>query len=95
MAEQYTKEELSNYVYVTSREPFTAMWDGKEYDIDDSPIMVKKGIAIHWESVHDAELDMKEVTPEEVEEIGRKNPLEENDRGESFVGLKRGRKPKE
>lgn len=78
---------------INDSEPFTAMWDGKEYILTDEPLEVEKGIAEHWQQRHpEAILRIESIAAEEVERRDPTNPLEANDRGEAFAGIKRTRK---
>lgn len=96
MKQTHTPEHLSEEVYVTSQEPFTAHWDGKEYNLSpDKDTRLKRGIVYHWQEVHGVEFTMKDIPKSELFSKEIINPLEENDRGEAFASLKRPRKSKE
>lgn len=87
-----TREQLSRNVRVTA--DITARWDGKEYDLRNG-VVVKYGVFASWRESHKGvEFTVSEVEDPTIDSREIKNPLEENDRGESFAGLK-GRRPKE
>lgn len=88
-----TREELSKIVYVSSQEPVTAMWDGKEYHLSKDPVQLPYGIVHHWKSIYD--LDIKDVPPEDIERRQIVNPLEIENQGEAFAAVKRRGRPKE
>lgn len=88
-----SKEELSKTVYVSSPEAITAMWDGKEYKLSKDPVQLPYGIVYHWKSSY--ELDVKDVPPEEIERKKIVNPLEIENQGEAFAGVKRRGRPRE
>lgn len=89
-----TQEELARIVHVTAE--FTAKWDGKDFDMSKG-ITVPYGVVLHYQILHpDIEFMTTEVTPKETPVREIVNPLEENDRGEAFAGLKkRGTKKEE
>ena len=71
-------------------EPFTAMWDGKTYELTSDPLEVEKGIAEHWQQRHpELQLRIESISAEEIEKRDPVNPLEVNDRGEAFASIKR------
>lgn len=85
----YTQEELGKIVHVKAF--VTAMWDGKEYDLSEG-MDVKYGMVVTWSKIYkNVEFDVSEVSETPIDKREIKNPLEENDRGESFSGLRRGR----
>lgn len=85
--ERPTREELAKPVHVTAN--VTALWDGTSYELTKGQTVLN-GMVYHWKQAHpDVEFivgEVKEKTKSAKEII---NPLEENDRGESFAGLKR------
>lgn len=85
---------LDEDVYVTSAEPATLRFGGIDYEITNKPTMLKRGLAYHWQQ-QGFDVQTAEVPPEEIEARVVANPLEANDRGEAFEGLKqRGRRAK-
>lgn len=88
-----TAAELSHEVYVTA--PITARWGGVDYDLT-TPKKLTYGVVHHWEqTIPDVEFKISAVPAAEIASRDIVNPLEDNDRGEAFAGLKRGRKTKE
>lgn len=84
------------YLYNDAAEAFTGRWDGVDYTIEREPLEIARGVAEHWQRAHkDAQLRIEDVPEEVIEKRAVKNPLEDNDRGTAFAGLKRpGRRPK-
>lgn len=81
------------YLFNDDKHPFEARWDGQDYRIEKQPIVVKLGVALHWQGTRkDSNLRIEEVPAEEIAKRIPANPLEENNRGEAFAGLKRTRK---
>ena len=70
-------------------EPITAMWDGKEYELGKEPVEVRRGIAEHWIGVYGEQLRIEDIPAEVIEQRKPVNPLEENNRGQAFAGLKK------
>lgn len=85
-------DELEKEVYVSAQEPITEVWDGREYNLSTEPIRVAYGVVYHWQN-KGHELTVSDVPNEHPAEREIVNPLEANDRGVAFAGLKRpGRK---
>ncbi|MCI3922434.1 hypothetical protein MO973_19565 [Paenibacillus sp. TRM 82003] len=82
------------YVYNDAQEPLTARWDGKDYTLCSDPVRVLYGVVEHWRKAHKVELRAETIPADEIAVKPIVNPLEENDRGEAFATIKRGRKPK-
>lgn len=90
--------ELEQTIHlINDSDPFTAMWDGKVYWLTSDPLEVEKGIAEHWQQRHpEASLRIELIAASEIDRRDPINPLEANDRGEAFAGIKRRvSKPKE
>lgn len=88
-----TQEELSRIVHVTADK--VIHWDGKEIDLSKG-VELPYGIVYHYSTLDpDTEFDVKPVTPLEppVKEIV--DPLEANDRGIAFSGLRSRRQKKD
>lgn len=84
-----TQEELARTVNVAAN--VTAMFGGKEYDLSKG-VNVPYGMVYHWENSHkDVIFTYEDVKDTPLPPRDRENPLEENDRGEAFAGLKRRR----
>ena len=78
---------------INDSEPFTAKWDGVEYELCSSPVEVEQGIAEHWiERYPDAKLRIEDVPHEIIEQRRPSNPLEANDRGKAFTSIRRNKK---
>lgn len=88
MKEPYTADELGRLVYVYSEEPAEAAWDGKQYELGGEGVKVKYGVAIHWQNTLNC-LRIEDIPTTEPAEREIVNPLEANDRGAAFSGLKR------
>lgn len=86
-----TREELE--VQVIAKADFTGHWDGKELDFSKG-ITVQRGIVHHYEK-QGIQFELSDVPKQERDARAIVNPLEENDRGEAFAGLKRKPKPKD
>lgn len=80
-------EELSRPVNVTAQ--LTATWDGSEHDLSKG-VNVAYGVAHHWaKQFPDVTFNVKDIKQPTRAEKEVINPLEANDRGEAFAGLKR------
>lgn len=74
---------------INDSEPFTAKWDGIEYELTQEPLEIERGVAEHWmDRYPEAELRIEEILGESIEPRTNMNPLEANDRGEAFAALK-------
>lgn len=84
-------QDLEQKVMVYNEsEDITVRWDGREYDLSGDPITIERGIAEHWQARHpEVQLRIEELSAAEIERRTPVNPLEVNDRGEAFAGLKR------
>ncbi|MBB6731888.1 hypothetical protein [Cohnella zeiphila] len=83
---------LEEEVYVTAQDPVTLRFGGIDYEINGKPTMLKRGVAYHWQQQgHDVQTS--DVPQSEIEARIVSNPLEENDRGEAFPGLKKRGRP--
>lgn len=90
---QKPREELAKLVKVTAN--VTAAWDGKSYDLSKG-VNIALGVAEFWRDANSSVIfAIEEVASTPIPNRSIENPLEANDRGEAFAGLKRGRKPKE
>jgi hypothetical protein len=90
---KFNQQELEREVHVTA--PIVGRWDGKDVDFTKG-VTIKYGLLVHFQNLHkDAEFKVEEVRPSVRDPKEIVNPLEANDRGEAFAGLKRTRKPKE
>lgn len=68
--------------------PFTARWDGKDYELGKKPTELKRGIAEHWIGIYkDAKLRIEDIPAAVIEQRKPANPLEANDRGKAFAAL--------
>lgn len=88
MKEPYTADELGRMVNVYSEEPAEMAWDGKRYELGSEGVQVKYGVAIHWQNTM-KHLRIEDIPTSEPAEREIVNPLEANDRGAAFAGLKR------
>jgi hypothetical protein len=79
---------LDKNVLVFSDDPCTAIWDGKDYELGAEPVEVKRGIAEHWSALH-PDIRIEELPTELIEQRTPENPLEQNNRGGAFPGLKK------
>lgn len=80
-------------VFNDAREAFEARWDGVDYRITKEPVQVNLGVFQHWQKIYpDAKIRYEEISAEEIAKRQPKNPLESNERGEAFAGLKRPRR---
>lgn len=84
-----------NIYLINDGEPITALWDGKEYELGKEPVEVRRGVAEHWISVHGEQLRIEELPAEIIEQRKPSNPLEDNNRGQAFAGLKNAQPSKE
>lgn len=86
-----TQEELARIVHVTADK--TIRWDGKDIDLSTGREL-PYGVLLHYQGTDpDITFTVKEVTPSEIAAREIVNPLEENDRGEAFAGLKKRGRP--
>lgn len=69
------------------------MWDGKEYELSKEPVEVKRGVAEHWQGLHDIRIE--EVPEGVIEQRTPVNPLEQNNRGKAFARLMKGKEDDE
>lgn len=84
-------EDLLKFVFVQGKG--SARWDSKEYDLS-QPVKVRLGVARHWESIGIA-LTITDAPEANISPKDIVNPLESENQGEAFAGLRRGRRPKE
>lgn len=86
--------DLAKVVYLyNDSEPFSAKWDGKEYTLSKDPTEIQLGVAQHWQNrFKGAALRIEEIPTAEIERRRPTNPLEDNDRGEAFAGVRKRRK---
>lgn len=77
---------------INDSHPITVKWDGKEYELTKEPLPIEKGVAEHWMKQNpEAKLRVEEIAKTAAESRTPANPLEENNRGETFSALKKPR----
>ncbi len=87
MRTTHTREELEREVVVKAE--LVSQWDGKEVDLRAGKTILN-GLLVHFQDAFpDVTFEVIDVPVKERTAKDIPNPLEENDRGEAFPGLKR------